>query len=68
MRPRLGGLAMATLAWVREGDPTGVGWVGRYARLLRTRLGVRADVSNLAQSGSPVSTLLADLRGTRRGS
>jgi lysophospholipase L1-like esterase len=26
-----------------EGDPTGLGWVGRYARLLRQRLGLKVS-------------------------
>jgi lysophospholipase L1-like esterase len=34
-----------------NGDPTGVGWVGRYAKLLRKKLGVRITVANLAQDG-----------------
>ena len=33
------------------GDPTGLGWVGRYARLLRTKLDLKADVTNLAVNG-----------------
>jgi lysophospholipase L1-like esterase len=45
-----------------EGDPTGVGWVGRYARLLRSEPGLQVDVSNLAQNGKTSADLLADLR------
>jgi lysophospholipase L1-like esterase len=51
------------------GDPTGLGWVGRYARLLRTKLNVRADVTNLAMDGKTSAQLLADVRSdptTRR--
>jgi lysophospholipase L1-like esterase len=48
------------------GDPTGLGWVGRYARLLRAELGVRVHVSNLARSGKTSAELLADLRGDAR--
>ena len=51
------------------GDPTGLGWVGRYARLLRTKRGIRADVTNLAMDGKTSGQLLADVRGdptTRR--
>jgi lysophospholipase L1-like esterase len=45
-----------------HGDSTGVGWVGRYARLLRVKLGLRVDVSNLAQDGKTSARLLSDLR------
>jgi len=45
-----------------QGDPTGLGWVGRYARLLRTEAGLRVDVSNLARDGKTSAELLADLR------
>jgi lysophospholipase L1-like esterase len=45
-----------------KGDSTGVGWVGRYARLLETRLGLKVDVSNLARDGTTSAALLRDLR------
>jgi lysophospholipase L1-like esterase len=45
-----------------SGDPTGVGWVGRYARLLHTKLGVEADVTNLAEDGKTSAELLSDMR------
>jgi lysophospholipase L1-like esterase len=45
-----------------NGDPTGAGWVQRYARLLRTRLGIDTDVSNLAANGKTSADLLSDLR------
>jgi len=44
------------------GDPTGLGWVGRYARLLRQRLGLTVVVTNLAREGESSSELLADVR------
>jgi lysophospholipase L1-like esterase len=44
------------------GDPTGVGWVGRYARLLRTKLKLRADVTNLAAEGKTSAELLSEVR------
>jgi lysophospholipase L1-like esterase len=46
-----------------NGDPTGAGWVGRYADLLRTRRGLKVDVDNLAVEGKTSADLLADLRG-----
>ena len=48
-----------------SGDPTGLGWVERYARLVRQRLHARVDVSNLAQDGKTSDQLLADVRGDR---
>ena len=44
------------------GDPTRLGWVGRYARLLRQRLGLEVTVRNLAREGKLSSLLLADVR------
>jgi lysophospholipase L1-like esterase len=44
------------------GDPSGLGWVGRYARLLRTKLHVRVDVTNLAVNGKTSAELLSDVR------
>jgi lysophospholipase L1-like esterase len=48
-----------------SGDPTGVGWVGRYAHLLRQRLGLTVTVKNLARDGKTSSALLADVRKDR---
>jgi lysophospholipase L1-like esterase len=45
-----------------NGDPTRVGWVGRYAQLLRQKLGLRVTVVNLAQDGTTSSQLLANVR------
>jgi lysophospholipase L1-like esterase len=51
------------------GDPSGLGWVGRYARLLRTKLHLKADVTNLAADGTTSAQLLSDVRSdsTTRG-
>jgi lysophospholipase L1-like esterase len=45
-----------------SGDPTGIGWVGRYAKLLRRRLGAHISVTNLAQDGKTSGVLLSELR------
>jgi lysophospholipase L1-like esterase len=45
-----------------EGDATGLGWVGRYARLLRQKLGLKVVVTNLAQNGKTSADLLSELR------
>jgi lysophospholipase L1-like esterase len=45
-----------------EGDASGLGWVGRYARLLRQKLGVKVVVTNLAQGGKTSAELLSELR------
>jgi lysophospholipase L1-like esterase len=45
-----------------EGDTTGLGWVGRYARLLRQKLGLKVVVTNLARSGKTSRALLSDMR------
>lgn len=45
-----------------SGDPTRVGWVGRYAQLLRRRLGLQVTVRNLARDGQTSSQLLAAVR------
>jgi lysophospholipase L1-like esterase len=52
-----------------EGDRTGLGWVGRYARLLRQRLGLKVVVTNLAQNGKTSRELLSEMRSdpTTRG-
>ena len=48
------------------GDPSGVGWVGRYARLLRARYHVAVKVSNLAVEGKTSAQLLSDVRSDPR--
>jgi lysophospholipase L1-like esterase len=42
-----------------EGDPTGLGWAGRYGRLLHQRLGVKVTVNNLAEEGKSSDQLLS---------
>jgi lysophospholipase L1-like esterase len=49
-----------------EGDPTRLGWVGRYARLLRERLGLKVAVTNLAVNGKTSDELLSQLRSESR--
>jgi lysophospholipase L1-like esterase len=49
-----------------EGDASGLGWVGRYARLLRQKLGLKVEVTNLAVNGQTSDNLLADVRSDRR--
>jgi hypothetical protein len=52
-----------------EGDPTGPGWVGRYARLLRQKLGLKVVVTNLGRNGKTIRVLLSEMRSdpTTRG-
>jgi lysophospholipase L1-like esterase len=45
-----------------EGDTTGVGWVERYARLLRHRVHATVDVINLAENGKTSDQLLSEIR------
>lgn len=45
-----------------SGDPTRLGWGGRYGRLLQQKLGVRVVVTNLAREGKSSSSLLQELR------
>jgi len=45
-----------------QGDASGAGWVGRYARLLRQKLGLNVVVTNLAQEGKNSSELLSEVR------
>src|SRR5439155_11319905 len=45
-----------------EGDASGLGWVGRYGRLLRQKLGFKVVVTNLAQEGRTSAELLSDVR------
>jgi lysophospholipase L1-like esterase len=44
-----------------SGDPTGVGWVGSYGRLLEQKIGLSVDVQNLAVEGKTSDGLLSDL-------
>ena len=44
------------------GDPTGKGWVGRYATLLQQKLGLHVRVTNLAVDGKTSDQLLSELR------
>lgn len=45
-----------------NGDPTGIGWVGRYARLLHQELGLKVTLTNLAVDGTTSSHLLTTVR------
>src|ERR1700675_3629095 len=45
-----------------SGDPTGIGWVGRYSRLLQQKLGLNVDVINLAVDGTTSDQLLSEMR------
>jgi lysophospholipase L1-like esterase len=45
-----------------SGDPTGVGWVGRYAELLQKKRDLDAEVTNLAQDGTTSAQLLDAVR------
>lgn len=45
-----------------SGDSTHLGWVGRYAHLLRQELGLKVVLTNLARDGKTSSELLSDLR------
>ena len=45
-----------------EGDATGLGWVRRYARLLRQKLALKVVVTNLAQNGKTSDVLLSEMR------
>lgn len=45
-----------------SGDPTGAGWVGRYARLLENKLGGKVRVINLAVDGKTSEQLLSELQ------
>jgi hypothetical protein len=45
-----------------HGDATGIGWTGRYARLLRARRGLRVVLTNLARDDTKSAELLAELR------
>jgi lysophospholipase L1-like esterase len=45
-----------------NGDPAHLGWVGRYARLLRQKLGLQVAVVNLARDGKTIANLLSEVR------
>jgi lysophospholipase L1-like esterase len=45
-----------------SGDPTGAGWVERYARLLRTKRDFTVQVMNLAVDNKTSGELLSDVR------
>ncbi len=45
-----------------SGDPTGLGWVGRYAHLLRQKRGLTVRVTNLAQEGKTSDVLLGEVQ------
>ena len=45
-----------------HGDSTGLGWVGRYARLLRQERGLKVVVTNLAAEGKTSGELLSEVR------
>jgi lysophospholipase L1-like esterase len=51
------------------GDTSGLGWVGRYAKLLRERRGLDVVVANLAEEGKTSADLLSEVRSdsTTRG-
>jgi lysophospholipase L1-like esterase len=49
-----------------EGDPTGLGWAGRYGRLLHQRLGLKVAVDNLAVEGKTSGQLLDDVQSDPR--
>jgi len=59
---RLHVVALGDSETTGSGDPTRVGWVGRYSQLLQTKLGLKSSVSNLAQDGKTSADLLSDLR------
>ena len=44
------------------GDPTGKGWVGRYASLIQQKLGLHVRVTNLAVDGKTSDQLLSEVR------
>jgi lysophospholipase L1-like esterase len=60
--PGLHVVALGDSETTSSGDPTGVGWVGRYARLLKRKLDLDVHVSNLAQDGKTSAQLLSDVR------
>jgi lysophospholipase L1-like esterase len=58
----LRGVALGDSETTGSGDPTGVGWVGRYARVLHEKLDVDVDVTNWAVDGTTSAELLSDLQ------
>jgi lysophospholipase L1-like esterase len=61
--PALRVVALGDSETTGSGDPTGVGWVGRYAKLVRVRRGRDVQVTNLARDGKTSGELLSDIRG-----
>lgn len=62
-------VALGDSATTGEGDTTGLGWVERYARLLRQRVRAKLIVTNLAENGKSSDQLLRELQAdpaTRR--
>jgi lysophospholipase L1-like esterase len=55
-------LALGDSETTAAGDPTGAGWVERYASLLRTKHGLQVEVTNLAENGKASAQVLADVR------
>jgi lysophospholipase L1-like esterase len=47
------------------GDPTNVGWVGDYAKLLEEQLGRPVEVKNLAEEGKSSDVLLQELQSEK---
>jgi lysophospholipase L1-like esterase len=45
-----------------EGDPTRLRWVGRYASLLRQKLGLKVVVTNLVAIGKTSRSVLSEIR------
>src|SRR3954447_24182753 len=60
--PHLALVALGDSSTTGSGDPSGMGWVRRYAELLRKRLKLRVDVNNLAREGKTSSQLLLEMR------
>ena len=64
--PRLRIVALGDSDTAGNGDPAHLGWVGRYARLLRQKLGLQVAVVNLARDGKTIANLLSEVRSTPR--
>jgi lysophospholipase L1-like esterase len=60
--PGLTVVALGDSETTGSGDPTGLGWVGRYARLLHTKLHLEVSVANLALDGRTSEELLDAVR------
>lgn len=65
-KDRLAIVALGDSETTGAGDPTGRGWVGRYADLLRKEDGITAEVTNLAAEGKTSADLLRELRTDAR--